>query len=166
MGPGATVGIPSYCVWARTRVVILNYALKSRAAGPLRSGVHFAGPAAPDLLSARGRVWWCHVSQRRQRPTQIAGGPRTPHAIRTPGARGTSISPRRGPEPPRVHGHGHESSAGRLAHPPHLMRWAEACSVAAEHGAAFAGLYYWSRITKVNSAVAGAARAVHVSLPH
>ena len=49
-------GTPSYCVWTRTRVVILNYALKSRAAGPLRSGVHLAGPAAPDLLSARGRV--------------------------------------------------------------------------------------------------------------
>ena len=49
-------GTPSYCVWARTRVVILNYALKSRAAGPLRSGVHLAGLAAPDLLSARGRV--------------------------------------------------------------------------------------------------------------
>ena len=28
-------GTPSYCVWARTRVVILNYALRSRAAGPL-----------------------------------------------------------------------------------------------------------------------------------
>ena len=47
-------GYPSYCVWARTRVVILNYALKCRAAGPLRSGVHLAGPVAPDLLSARG----------------------------------------------------------------------------------------------------------------
>ena len=36
--------------------VILNYALKSRLAEPLRSGAHLAGPAAPDLLSARGRV--------------------------------------------------------------------------------------------------------------
>ena len=83
-----------------------------------------------------------------------------------PGTRGTRISPRRGPEPPRVRGRGHESSAGRLAHPPYLMREAEACSVAAEHGAAFARLHYWSRITKVHSAAAGAARAVHVSLPH
>ena len=46
------------------------------------------------------------------------------------------------------------------------MREAEACSVAAEHEAAFARLHYWSRITKMHSAAAGAARAVHVSLPH
>jgi len=85
-----------------------------------------------------------------------------------PGAQGTSISPRRGPEPPRVRGrgHGHESSAGRLAHPPHLMWEDEACSAAAEHGAAFARLHYWSHITKVHSAAVGAARAVQVSLPH
>jgi len=74
-------------------------------------------------------------------PAQIAGGHRTP-CHPDPPAQGTSISPRRGPEPPRVRGRGHESSAGRLAHPPHLMREAEACSTAAEHGAAFARLHY------------------------
>jgi hypothetical protein len=83
-----------------------------------------------------------------------------------PGAQGTSISLRRGPEPPRVRGRGHESSAGRLAHPPHLLRETEACSAAAEHGAAYARLHYWSHITMVHSAAVGAARAVHVSLPH
>jgi hypothetical protein len=94
------------------------------------------------------------------------GSPDPPVPSGHPGARGTSISPRRGPEPPRVRGRGHESSTGRLAHSPHLMREAEACSIATEHGAAFARLHYWSRITKVHSATAGAARAVHVSLPH
>jgi len=46
------------------------------------------------------------------------------------------------------------------------MREDKACSAAAEHGAAFARLHYWSHITKVHSAAAGAARAVYLSLSH
>ena len=47
-----------------------------------------------------------------------------------------------------------ESSAGRLAHPPHLMRMVEACSVAAARGTAFVRSHCAPRITKVHSAAA------------
>ena len=59
------------------------------------------------------------------------GSPDPPCHPEPPARGGASISPRRGLEPPRVRGRGHESSAGRLAHPSHLMLEAEACSVAA-----------------------------------
>ena len=52
-----------------------------------------------------------------------------------------------------------ESSAGRLAHPPHLMRWVEACSVAAARGTTFVRSHCAPRITKVHSAAAYATPA-------
>ena len=52
-----------------------------------------------------------------------------------------------------------ESSAGRLAHPPHLMRRVEACSVAAARGTTFVRSHCAPRITKVHSAAACAASA-------
>jgi len=62
---------------------------------------------------------------------------------------------------PRWHGRGlvRESSARRLAHPPHLMRMVEACSVAAARGTAFVRSHCAPRITKVHSAAACAAPA-------
>ena len=52
-----------------------------------------------------------------------------------------------------------ESSAGRLAHPPHSMRVVEACSAAAARGAAFARPHCRPLITEVHSAAACAASA-------
>ena len=54
---------------------------------------------------------------------------------------------------------GRESSAGRLAHPPHSMRVVEACSAAAARGAAFVRPHCRSHITEVHSAAACAASA-------
>jgi len=51
-------------------------------------------------------------------------------------------------------GRGRESSAGRLAHPPHSMRVVEACSAAAAHGAAFVRPHCRPHITEVHSAAA------------
>ena len=130
----------------------------------VRSPPRWASGPGPALCSGEGPVT-PRVPEKAAPGADSRGSP-DPMPSGPPGTRGTSISPRRGPEPPRVRGRGHESSAGRLAHPPHLMREAEACSVAAEHGAAFARLHYWSRITKVHSAAAGAAHTVYVSLPH
>ena len=87
-----------------------------------------------------------------------------PHAIRTPRRAGNQHFTQEGSGAATCPWA--RARVGRLAHPPHLMREAEACSVAAEHGAAFARLHYWSRITKVHSEAAGTARAVHVRLPH
>ena len=52
-----------------------------------------------------------------------------------------------------------ESSAGRLAHPPHSMWVVEACSVAAARGVEFVSPHYRTRVTEVYSAVACAAPA-------
>ena len=52
---------------------------------------------------------------------------------------------------------GRESSAGRLAHPPHSMWMVEACSATAARGAAFTRPHCAPRITKVHSAAACAA---------
>ena len=49
---------------------------------------------------------------------------------------------------------GRESSAGRLAHPPHSMRVVEACSAAAARRAAFVRPHYRPHITEVHSATA------------
>jgi len=54
---------------------------------------------------------------------------------------------------------GRESSAGRLAHPPHSMRVVEACSAAAARGAAFFRPHCRPHITEVHSAAAYAASA-------
>ena len=54
----------------------------------------------------------------------------------------------------RGHRRGRESSAGRLAHPPHSMRVVEACSAAAARGASFARPQCRSYITEVHSAAA------------
>jgi len=54
---------------------------------------------------------------------------------------------------------GCESSAGRLAHPPHSMRVVEACSAAAARGAAFVRPHCRPHITEVHSAAACAASA-------
>jgi len=131
----------------------------------VRSPPHRASGPGPALCSGEGPVT-PRVPEKAAPGADSRGSPDPPCHPDPPSTRGTTISPRRGPEPPRVRGRGYESSAGRLAHPPHLMREAEACSVAAEHKEAFARLHYWSRITNVHSAVTGAARAVHVSLPH
>ena len=52
---------------------------------------------------------------------------------------------------------GRESSAGRLAHPPHSMRVVEACSASAALGAAFVRPHCRPHITEVHSAAACAA---------
>ena len=65
------------------------------------------------------------------------------------GVRGRHVS--------RRHRHGRESSAGRLAHPLHLMRVVEACSVAAARGAAFVRPHCKPHIIEVHSAAACAA---------
>ena len=54
---------------------------------------------------------------------------------------------------------GRESSAGRLAHPPHSMRVVEACSAAAARGAVFVRPHCRPHITEVHSAAACAASA-------
>jgi len=54
---------------------------------------------------------------------------------------------------------GRESSAGRLAHPPHSMRVVEACSAAAARGAAFVRPHCRPHITEVHSAAACVASA-------
>ena len=51
-------------------------------------------------------------------------------------------------------GRGRESSAGRLAHPPHSMRVVEEYPTAVARGAAFVRPYCRPRITKVHSAAA------------
>ena len=132
----------------------------------VRSPPRQASGPGPALCSGEGPVM-PHVPEKAAPGADSRGSP-DPHAIRTPRRAGNQHFTQEGPEPPRVRGRGHESSTGKLAHPPHLMREAEACSVAAEHGAAFVRLHYWSRITKVHSAAAGAARVVHVCLqaPH
>ena len=71
------------------------------------------------------------------------------------GVRGHHVSRRRG--------HGRESSAGRLAHPPHSMRVVEACSAAAARGAAFVRPHCRPHITKVHNAAACAASAQSLS---
>ena len=58
---------------------------------------------------------------------------------------------------------GRESSAGRLAHPPHSMRVVEACSAAAARGAAFVSLTVDRIFTEVHSAAACAASAQNPS---
>src|SRR6185369_5941014 len=67
------------------------------------------------------------------------------------GVRGRHVSHRRR--------RGRESSAGRLAHPPHSMRVVEACSAAAARGAAFARSHCRPRITEVHSTATCAASA-------
>ena len=54
---------------------------------------------------------------------------------------------------------GCESSAGRLAHPPHSMQVVETCSAAAARGAAFVRPHCRPHITEVRSAAACAASA-------
>ena len=68
------------------------------------------------------------------------------------GVRGHHVSRRRK--------RGRESSAGRLAHPPHSMRVVEACSAAAARGAAFVRPHCRPHITEVHSAAAYAAEPV------
>ena len=58
---------------------------------------------------------------------------------------------------------GRESSAGRLAHPPHSMRVVEACSAAAARGAAFVRPHCRPHITEEHSAAACAASAQRLS---
>ena len=67
------------------------------------------------------------------------------------GVRGHHVSRRRR--------RGRESSAGRLAHPPHSMRVVEACSAAATRGAAFVRPHCRPHIIEVHSAAAYAAFA-------
>ena len=59
----------------------------------------------------------------------------------------------------RRRGRGRESSARRLAHPPHSMRVVETCSAAVARGAAFVRSHCRPRITEVYSATACAASA-------
>ena len=89
-------------------------------------------------------------------------GPGPPASVRTSHA----VEPtyRRGVRTRHVsrrHGRGlvRAPSAGRLAHPPHSMRWVEACSATAARGAAFARPHCAPRITKVHSVAACAALA-------
>ena len=65
----------------------------------------------------------------------------------------------RGRHVPRRRRRGRESSAGRLAHPPHSMRVVEACSAAAARGAAFVRPHCRPHITEVHSAAVCAASA-------
>ena len=65
-----------------------------------------------------------------------------------------------GPGPPHVplrRRRGRESSAGRLAHPPHSMQVVEACSAAAAREAAFVRPHCRPHITEVHSAATCAA---------
>ena len=73
------------------------------------------------------------------------------------GVRGRHVSRR------RRRGRGRESSAGRLAHPPHSMWVVEACSAAAARGAAFVKPHCKPHITEVHSVVACAASAQSLS---
>ena len=60
-------------------------------------------------------------------------------------------------------GHRRESSAGRLAHPPHSMRGVEACSAAAARRADFVSPHCRPRITEVHSEASCAAAAQSLS---
>ena len=79
---------------------------------------------------------------------------RTSHAVEPTYRRGV-----RSRHVSRRHGRGlvRESSARRLAHPLHLMRMVEACSVAAARGTAFVRPLCAPHITKVHSAATCAA---------
>jgi len=59
----------------------------------------------------------------------------------------------------RGRGSGRQSSAGRLAYPPHSMLVVEACSAAAARGTAFVSPHCRPRITEVHSVAAYAASA-------
>src|SRR6185436_9015478 len=82
----------------------------------------------------------------------LSGPPtRVEPTYRRGGVRGRHVSRRRR--------RGRESSAGRLAHPPHSMRVVEACSAAAARGAAFVRPDCRPHITEVYSAAACATSA-------
>ena len=59
----------------------------------------------------------------------------------------------------RRRGRGRESSAGRLAHPPHSMRVVEACSAATARGTVFVRPHFRPRYTEVHSAATCVAQA-------
>ena len=79
-----------------------------------------------------------------------------PASVRTSHACRTNIPPGQGPgrHVSRRRRRGRESSAGRLAHPPHSTRVVEACSAAAARGAAFVRPHCRPHITEVHSAAA------------
>ena len=85
-------------------------------------------------------------------------GPGPPASIRTSHARrATYRQGVRSRHVSRRHGRGRDSSAGRLAHPPHSMRVVEACSAATARGAGFVRPHCRPHITEVHSAAACAA---------
>ena len=93
-----------------------------------------------------GPLWGSGTSPRPSRPPT-----RVEPIYRRGGVRGCHVS--------RRCGRGRESSAGRLAHPPHSMRVVETCSAAADRGAAFVRPHCKPHITEVHSAAACAASA-------
>ena len=86
--------------------------------------------------------------------SRLSGPPtRIEPIYRRGGVRGRHVSRR------RRRRRGCESSARRLAHPPHSMRVVEACSAPAARGAAFVRPHCRPHITEVHSAAACAASA-------
>ena len=80
---------------------------------------------------------------------------RVESTYRRDGVRGRHVS--------RSRRRGRESSAGRLAHPPHSMRVVEACSTAAARGASFVRPHCRPHVTEVHSAAVSAASAQSLS---
>ena len=132
------------------------------------------GPTPCSGLGEGSGVATCPLRRdaQHQRPEARTspGGSGTSTCLPDPLSARASTPPRRGPELPRTPlllARAQARVFRRKTRPPTaLMREAEACSDATEHGAAFARLHYWSHIIKVHSAAAGAAYAVYVSLPH
>ena len=110
------------------------------------------------------------MSLRRESSAPTGEGPDPPIGVRDLPASVQTSHARRASIPPggvrgrhvsrgRGRGRGSRSSAGRLAHPPHLMRVVEACSAATASGAAFVRSHCRPRITEVHSAAACTASA-------
>ena len=142
-------GYPLLLSLGKSLVVIVNYALNNRAAGPLWSGAILSRQTAPDPLPAwkgsGGSTYPGGSPQPKQLeapdlprspgPSRSTGplpgpGPGPSYTIRTPQRSRTYTPPGAGPEPPRVmcpHAGagtraGPQASTGRLAYLPHSMQ--------------------------------------------
>src|SRR6185503_7558602 len=97
---------------------------KGGVARPYRSGPSLTRPTAPDPLPAWGRVRRRHVSLKKGSSVPTAEA-RTPIGVRgllRPSGRPHHVGVRNR-HVSRGRGIVRESSAGGLAHPPHLMWW-------------------------------------------
>ena len=101
MGPGATVGTPGpvyplLLSLGKSLVVIVNYALNNRAAGPLWSGAILSQQTAPDPLPAWKGSGGATYPGGGPQPKQL-GAPDLPRSPGPPRSTGPLPGPRPGP---------------------------------------------------------------------